>query len=154
MRGIPREIGRLRFVVRRRPRRDLPPGAGDILPIAFRYSRNQLEFEAPPVVQTPCAELIAGHRRPLPDRLDQSTNPDGDTAEEPTLFDRQFVQIPIACLVPVHLYSMPDGGERGQALARDSARKPISERIAAPCRYVSGTAGWFVCKAADDLIGL
>ncbi len=72
------DIDRLRFVIRRRLRRQLPPGVGDIVPLAVRYSRYQFEFEAPAIGQTAGAELIACRRRSLLDRLDQLGNPDGD----------------------------------------------------------------------------
>ena len=67
------------------------------MPLAFRYSRDQFEFNVPSVIQTPGAEFELGRRGALLYRLHQPGNLRGDTAEEPALFDCQFVQVPNGC---------------------------------------------------------
>ena len=111
------------------------------MPLAFRYSRNQFELHVPSVIQTPGAEFEPGRRGSRLYRLDQPGNPRGDTAEESALFDRQFIQIPNGRQMPVHIYSMPEGGARRQAQARDSARHRIRPRPTAPGCYASGDEG-------------
>ena len=73
------------------------------MPLAFRQSRNQFEFYVPSVIQTPGAEFESGRRGTRLYRLDQPGIPRGNTAEEPALFDRQFVQIPNGRQMPVHI---------------------------------------------------
>ena len=106
--------------------------------LAFRNSRNQFEFYVPPVFQTAGAEFVPGRRGARLYCLDQPGNPRGDNAEEPALFDRQFVQIPNRRQLTVHLYRMPEGAPRRQAQARDSAHYRIRPRPAAPARFRLG----------------
>jgi len=106
----------MRLFVRRMPRRYLPPGSGDPIPPAFRYPRDQFEFNMPPVIQTPGAEFETCRRGARLHRLDQPGNPRRDPAEEPALFDRQFVQVPNGRQIPVHLYSMPNLKPAGKRL--------------------------------------
>ena len=97
----PAAVDRFRFLVHRRP--------GRYLPRTWRphpTPRNQFEFNVPSVIQTPGAEFERCRRGAHLYRLDQPGNPRGDPAEEPALFDGQFVQFPNGCQMPVQIYSM------------------------------------------------
>ena len=107
-RHSPHDVDRLHVLVAQRPRRNFPPGLGNAIPLPFRYSRDQFEFNLPAVIQTPSAEFEHCRRGTRLYRLDQPGNPRGDTTEEPALFDAQFIQVPNGCQMPVHLYSMPN----------------------------------------------
>ena len=50
----------IRGDIPRRPQRHLSPESCDAIPLAFSYSRNQLEFEPPALVQTLGTEFVAG----------------------------------------------------------------------------------------------
>ena len=98
------------------------------------YRRNLFEFNMPAVIQTPGAEFEPCRPGARLYRLDQLRNPRGDPAEESSLFDRQFVQVPNECQIPVHLYSMPQAGMHRQA----RTRLTVSPAACAPRLYTYG----------------
>ena len=143
-------VDRLRFLVRRRPKRNLTPGFCDPIPLAFVYPHNRFELNMRVVIQTPSAELEPCRHRACLYRLDQPGNPRGDPAEEPALFDRQFVQVPNGCQITVYLYSIPKALTHRQVHTRDSVRHRLRAHFGSthPAPRVPALR---VC--ADDLRG-
>ena len=74
----------------------------------------------PTVIQTPGTEFEPCRRAARLYRLDQPGNPHGDPAKKSALSDRQFIQVPNECQLPVHIYSMPKLEFTGKRI-RDSA---------------------------------